>query len=260
MAPGKKFNTTSAIPWIMTGIMGVAAVGFFYEARVARMEERTAALQELVQTLQEKKEESRPVQIISMPMPAQASPAQILTPKPVTEKNENIPSRKLNNKKSNENNETKAAEVAKSSEVTLCTNNEVQTSEKAEDIAPVQSPDKNNNKGITQTYAAASQPPVDDTPQTGTLVEEYTALKGRVLVSQPRQRRIMIDLGREADIETGSRFTLWRNGLYIGEVRVKTVFDAMSACEVTSASGSGIRIGDRVHQVKSEMACGPLAE
>ncbi|MHC4870245.1 MAG: hypothetical protein ACYTFY_00205 [Planctomycetota bacterium] len=79
-------------------------------------------------------------------------------------------------------------------------------------------------------------------------------LKGTVLVVQPEQKRVMINVGKSLGLEHGRRFVLWRDGTYIGEVEAKDVFSDMTACEIITMSGTGIFVGDKVHEVPVEVA------
>lgn len=84
-------------------------------------------------------------------------------------------------------------------------------------------------------------------------------LRGKVLVVQPRQKRVMINLGEKLNITAGKRFVLWRKGTYVGEIEVKNVFSDMAACEIVSIAGSGIYVGDQAHEVPIEVADASVA-
>lgn len=79
-------------------------------------------------------------------------------------------------------------------------------------------------------------------------------IKGTVLVVQPDQKKIMINVGRTQGLQKGRRLVLWRDGTYIGEVEAYNIFADMTACEIITMSGSGIFVGDKVYEVPVEVA------
>jgi hypothetical protein len=78
---------------------------------------------------------------------------------------------------------------------------------------------------------------------------EETGLQARVLEAGPDGRRFFVDAGRADGVRPGQRFTVWRDGTYVGELRAATVFRSMSACEVTTRLEDGIRYGDTARAV-----------
>jgi|GEM_PF-4539666 len=76
--------------------------------------------------------------------------------------------------------------------------------------------------------------------------------KGRVLVVQPRQKTILLSIGANQGVTRGMRYTIWRNGLYVGEVSVRDPFTDMCLCEIDSVAGPGIHVGDIAREVTVE--------
>jgi hypothetical protein len=135
--------------------------------------------------------------------------------------------------------------------------------EKTEDIETTAAPEANHTQAARRPIPEAERSqahPAPEAPARATTVMAAAPVKGRVIVSQPRQKRLMLDVGGADEVQPGMRFTLWRNGVYVGELRVETVFAGMSACEVVSVSGSGVRIGDAARAVEPEVALAPPRE
>lgn len=66
----------------------------------------------------------------------------------------------------------------------------------------------------------------------------------KILASNEAQRRVMLSVGASSGIQPGKRFTVWRGGKYVGDIRVIRVFSNMSACEIVTPTKYGMRVGD----------------
>lgn len=231
------------LPWLLVAVCACGLVASQYEARVARMEERTAALQSLVTTLQERAPVPQPVQIIQVPVPALSpTPAQTQPAAPEKSETNTPPVAKKDMEASRP-----AAAVASTPPAATPVGERQDQAAPAPQIAPA-----------PETTSPTLLAEVEDTEaleaRTETLVQPQGACQARVLLTQPRQRRVMIDVGTEKNVSSGTRFTLWRDGMYVGEARVKKAFARMSACEVTAAVGAGLRVGDAAVQVDTTLA------
>ncbi|MCC8190758.1 MAG: hypothetical protein LIP77_09010 [Planctomycetes bacterium] len=65
----------------------------------------------------------------------------------------------------------------------------------------------------------------------------------QVVALAPTRRRVLIEGGRDRDTATGARLRLYRNGIWIGDLRVEDVYDNQSSCEVIHALHDPV-IGD----------------
>lgn len=81
------------------------------------------------------------------------------------------------------------------------------------------------------------------------LPQPESRVQGQVLWTNPDQQRVMISCGANDGLQPGKRFTVWRGTTYLGEVRVAKVFQTMSACDISTPSPLGIRVGDITRSV-----------
>lgn len=92
-------------------------------------------------------------------------------------------------------------------------------------------------------------PPSVAAVETEAFLSEAEALEGEIIVFNPEKQLVMVNLGRNRGAEVGRRFTLWRDGAYLGDVRVQRVFANMSACEIITALDKEVRVGDIARSV-----------
>ncbi len=74
-------------------------------------------------------------------------------------------------------------------------------------------------------------------------------LEARILESGPGGRRFFLGAGRIDGVRQGQRFTVWRDGVYVGELRARRIFRSLSACDVITRMDGGIRYGDTARAV-----------
>lgn len=75
--------------------------------------------------------------------------------------------------------------------------------------------------------------------------EAAGGIAGEVLTYNPDANRVYLSLGSaNAGLETGKRFTIWRDGQYVADIRVLKVFSVTSTCEVVGPTPKGLHSGD----------------
>jgi hypothetical protein len=207
--------------------MAMAMIVILFEARMSRLEERAATLSDLLLAMQNRPASARRVPLRHAPAPAR----------------------------------TDAAPPAAAP---------VEEADPSECDAPVEAPAPAEAASAATPpadraaprRASASNPPEtagDQRRHNATLVHDSDGAQGRILVCQPQRQRILIDVGRSAGIQPNARFTLWRDGVCLGEARVERSFADMSLCRLV-APMPGLRVGDPVREVSTEMALMDMQE
>jgi hypothetical protein len=184
--------------------------------------------------------------------PAPAAPAQETHPEPLVLAPEPLervrpapaPVLPQEDAPSGENIETTAAETPKklpeeSSGATLAR----QDASSGPDAAPAEAPAARESD---LQHTGASRPPQQDVPGTATPTGRAQpaagGLRGRLLSVQ--DATVMLALGASDGVDEGDRFSIWRGGLWIGELRATNVHADMTTCEVVFRGSGGIRVSD----------------
>ena len=70
---------------------------------------------------------------------------------------------------------------------------------------------------------------------------------GEIIFLDLSINRIMINMGREDDLEVGQTVSIYRNGIWLGDVRTLILYDNIAAC-VFETVGKDFQIGDEVRR------------
>ncbi|MBN1256324.1 MAG: hypothetical protein JXA52_01315 [Planctomycetes bacterium] len=241
---GKVVSAKSSImvilPWVLVIILTTGLIASFYENRLVLMREKLQDLEAEAQRINQELTKAKAQQNSLAPE------AQQEIEKPETK---TILPAKI---------------IAESIEVKVADTPEEQVAEATgTKPQPLEARPVEEVITIPENPAAETTPPLEKPAakvesEAGTTVYPEADNLGQVIVSEIRKRRVMINLGRQDEIEPGARFTIWNQGQCVGEAKVTTVFAEMSACEVVSAAKRGIRVGDVVREVKQDLTLGKL--
>jgi hypothetical protein len=105
-----------------------------------------------------------------------------------------------------------------------------------------------NPQNAIENEPFAFPPPANPLPiETSGVAELGKRNAGEIIALDLSIKRIMIDLGREDGLESGQTLSVYRNGVWLGDARSKTVYDNISAC-VFEAASKEFAIGDEIRR------------
>lgn len=108
-------------------------------------------------------------------------------------------------------------------------------------------PETASNELPDQLPVADSSEPAAalDVPPPPASAENATGPRGMVLATNPDHRRVMLSIGAANGVEEGQRFSIFRDNVWVGDVRVQKVFEYSATCNIETPTTRGIRRHDQ---------------
>ncbi|MFW5856494.1 MAG: hypothetical protein ACOCX4_01340 [Planctomycetota bacterium] len=248
--PDRPSRLRAWLPWGVAAGLGAALLFTLHESRIARMEAETRTLQARLDEL--RTEATRPI-VVGLPGPI-ADQSEPRLPAAIA----------ALGAEAGRTERSATARPPRTEDVAPALPQPAQVADGTKKVETVSARPANSRveaaavaartEPASPDTAAAAPTAHEDALPTGALVQSACGAEGRVLAAEPQNRRVLLDLGAADAIRSGGRFTLWRDGICVGELRVRTVFADMTVCDVLGMGGEGIRIGDTARELSADVA------